>query len=573
MRDALKVRQACRRAGCPVGWADKGVVLTVRKFWIVGGLVATALAVAGGMAYWRGHHYQGPINALQIDLAHPQVYVATPSLSSLPRDLVKAPVLRDLLTEDFAFYYEEHEDRLGLQGAIKRIAFEHQTTLSDELLALALDQPADLAAWVDSRGAPRHWVMAMTRGALAKTLQGLATVAASDGQLSLIAPLKLNGSEVPVYALKLSPRRTLALASLGNRVVVLSDPGLLFNEEREVDPTARKVLADLLSGDRSQQAVLARGQGLSADEATPTTGHVLVADARWWSLGYGSFFPGLKALRLHLASGGKSLDTALRLDGDATLQTLAAGQAVWVGLPTGAAACSLLPVDWTVAQALIGAGSVSPASPELTAAWTTLISQADGPAAVCWYARSQLHTPLVVMRSKAPATALAPALATLSDWLWTAKSQPAEPTETAGVQRWQRVVQAPWGSQGEGDEAVYRPTLAQQGPWITLSPDQALTDQSLKAQAHQFPSLADSWAAQPGVLLLDPRQIADLLQREAYQVLPSSEPALRQAADQHLLPRLAALRRQPAVAVQTEGTPDAQGWLPLRWVPRKNTAP
>ncbi len=549
------------------------MVLAVRKFWIVGGLVAAAVAVAGGVAYWRGHHYAGPINALQIDLAHPQAYVATPSLSSLPRDLVQAPVLRDLLTEDFAFYYEEQEDRLGVQGAIKRLAFEHQTTLTDQLLALALDQPADLAWWVDAKGAPRHWLMAMTRGVLAKALQGLATVAATDGQLSLIASLKLNGSEVPVYALKLSPRRTLALATLGNRVVVLSDPGLLFNDQREADPTARQVLADLLSGERAQQAVFAREQGLAPEEATPASGHVLVADARWWSLGYSSFFPGLKAVRVHLASGGKTLDTALRVDGEATLKTLAAGQAVWAGLPTGAAACSLLPVDWTAAQALIGGGSASPASPELKAAWTTLISQADGPAAVCWYARSQLHTPLVVMRSKAPATTLAPALASVSDWLWTAKSRPLESTETAGVQRWQREVPAPWGSQGEGDEAVYRPTLAQQGPWITLSPDQALADQSLKAQAKQFPSLADSWAAQPGLLLLDPRQIADLLQREAYQVLPTSETSLRQAADLHLKPRLAALRRQPAVAVQTEGTPDAQGWLPLRWVPRKNAAP
>lgn len=544
-----------------------------RKFWTVGGVAAAAVAVAGGVAYWRGHQYEGPINALQIDLAHPQAYVATPSLSSLPRDLVRAPVLRELLTEDFAFYYEEHEDRLGLQGAIKRIAFEHQTTLSDELLALALDQPADLAWWVDAKGAPRHWLMAMTRGVLAKALQGLATVAASDSQLSLIASLKLNGSEVPVYALTLSPRRTLALASLGNRVVVMSDPGLLFNEQREADPTARKVLADLLSGERSQQALFARGQGLAPEEATPASGHVLVADARWWSLGYGSFFPGLKAVRVQLASGGKTLDTALRVDGEATLKTLAVGQAVWAGLPTGAAACSLLPVDWTAAQALIGAPSGSAASPELKAAWTTLVSQADGPAAVCWYARAQLHTPVVAMRSKAPAATLAPALATLSDWLWTAKSQAVEAEPVAGVQRWQREVAAPWGSQGQGDDAVYRPTLAQQGPWITLSPDQALVDQSLKAQAKQFPSLADSWSAQPGLLLLDPRQIADLLQREAYQVLPSSEERLRQAADLHLLPRLAALRQQAAVSVQAQGQPDAQGWLPLRWVPRKNAAP
>jgi uncharacterized protein YfaA (DUF2138 family) len=537
------------------------------------GVVATAAAVAGAVVALRWQRFDGPINALQIDLAHPQAYASTPSLSSLPRDLVRAPVLRDLLTEDFAFYYEEHEDRLGLQGAVKRLAFEHQTTLSDELMALALDQPADLAWWVDTKGAPRHWLMAMTRGVLAKALQGLATAAASDQQLSLIASLKLNGSEVPVYALKLSPRRTLALASLGNRVVVLSDPGLLFNEQREADPTARKVLADLLSGDRAQQAVLARGWGLSPDEASAATGHTLVADARWLSLGYDAFFPGLKAVRVNLATGGQTLRTALRVDGEPTLKALADGQGVWAGLPLGAAACALLPVDWTRARALISSELSTPASAELTAAWTTLVQQAQGPAALCWYARSQLHTPLLVMRSRAGAAALAPALATLSDWLWSGKSTPVELAAVAGQQRWQREIQAPWGAQGQSDDARYRPTLAQQGEWITVSPDQALAEQALQAQARRFPSLADGGQDRQGLLWLEPRQIADLLQREAFQVLPADEERLRQAAQLHLLPRLAALRRQPAVAVQTQGAPDAQGWVELRWLPQAAARP
>src|SRR4051812_47952199 len=111
-----------------------------RKQWA--GIAVAVVLVAGGIvaATIGWGRYGGSINALDVDLEHPQAYVSTPALSKLPRDLIKAPVLRDVLTEDFAFYYEEHESRLGLQGALKRIAFEHDTTLADKLIELALDE-------------------------------------------------------------------------------------------------------------------------------------------------------------------------------------------------------------------------------------------------------------------------------------------------------------------------------------------------------------------------------------------------------------------------------------------------
>ena len=89
-------------------------------------------------------------------------------------------MLRDLLDEDFAFWYEEHEDRLGLRGAIKRIAFEHDKTLSDQLLEAALDEPAEMAFWADAKGAPRFWLMALSRSTLARSLQELGSVALKE---------------------------------------------------------------------------------------------------------------------------------------------------------------------------------------------------------------------------------------------------------------------------------------------------------------------------------------------------------------------------------------------------------
>src|SRR5512147_829100 len=69
--------------------------------------------------------YSGPIASLSLDLEHPDVFVRTRSLSQLPRDLLKVPLARDLLSEDFVFYYEDDPDRLGLEGSLRRIAYEH----------------------------------------------------------------------------------------------------------------------------------------------------------------------------------------------------------------------------------------------------------------------------------------------------------------------------------------------------------------------------------------------------------------------------------------------------------------
>jgi uncharacterized protein YfaA (DUF2138 family) len=284
-------------------------VLSRKKIWIIGGIAATAAAatVVGITMGWA--RFSGRINGLGVDLARPDAYISTPALSRLPRDLIKAPVARDLLTEDFAFYYEEHEDRLGLRGAVKRIAYEHETTLADKLLEIVLDEPAEVAMWTDAKGAPRHWLVAMTRGTLAKSLQGMATIAAKDKQLKVIEELRFNGASATVYSLTLSPRRTLAFVSQGNRIVVLSDPGLLFDEERKADSASRDVIAELLSGDAKAQSVYRRTLGLG----DPGTGHTVVADARMLSFGYQHFFPGLKAMRFDLAKDGASLRTQLRV--------------------------------------------------------------------------------------------------------------------------------------------------------------------------------------------------------------------------------------------------------------------
>ncbi len=140
---------------------------------------------------------------------------------------------------------------------VKRIAWEHNVGWSDRMLALALDEPAELAFWRDGNGALRHYALVMRRGALATLLQDAAAVALKDKQLVLLKDAGGHRLDFPVYALKLSPRRTLIVAVRGGRIGVLSDPGLLLDREGRFVPAARDAVAAWLAKDGVLSAQLA----------------------------------------------------------------------------------------------------------------------------------------------------------------------------------------------------------------------------------------------------------------------------------------------------------------------------
>lgn len=107
-------------------------------------------------------------NNLQIDLNEPDLFLDSDSLSQLPKDLLTIPFLHDVLSEDFVFYYQNHADRLGIEGSIRRIVYEHDLTLKDKLFSSLLDQPAQAALWHDKQGHLSHYMVLIQRSGLSK---------------------------------------------------------------------------------------------------------------------------------------------------------------------------------------------------------------------------------------------------------------------------------------------------------------------------------------------------------------------------------------------------------------------
>ena len=159
-------------------------------------------------------------------------------------------------SKDLAFYYEMHPGRLGLAGTIRRISYEHNLTWSDRVVRACSTSPPMCCMWRGPKGSLDYWAIAMSRGTIATLLQQAATIAASDAQLSRAGEIDVDGARVPVYTLSLASDRTLLLASYRDRVVVLSDAGMLKGSSESGD--ARDAVGRLLSADVKQHPFLTR---------------------------------------------------------------------------------------------------------------------------------------------------------------------------------------------------------------------------------------------------------------------------------------------------------------------------
>lgn len=512
-----------------------------------------ALVCAGAVAAYRTFGWAGmePVNSLGLDLSSPDALILSHSISALPRDLLTIPLARDVLREDIVFYYEKNEDRLGLKGSLRRIAYEHELTWGDELIRMVLDQPAEMALWRDGDGTLKHFAIAVTRTRLARLIEESAKVALKDTQMRLAGELRVGSSTAPVYALDYVHGRTLLFVAHGERMVILSHPGMLYggDDEDRLDGRARDVVAKLLAPDARANGVLRDGFQLGA--GIPA-GHSVAIKADFLSFGYQPFFGALQALRFDFSRNG--WQSQVLLDGAALKQSGYDSRPLWDTLPYGASACFSVPADWAAMQPVLDRLGAD-------AAFDTLASQFAGPAAACWYGASHLYTPVFVAR-RAPAnpTAAGNRDAALAG-LFNAMVGPSDSTgETAAGKRWQRARATPAGA--------LTPTLATSGDAVVFSADPALVDGVLAVHQKRAAAASDRLPAPARTIgIVNPAALAQLMRKEASDVLPSgSEPVLRAAFDTHMAPRLDALARYPAYRMVLGPLPaSGKAWTRLEW--------
>ncbi|NML34980.1 DUF2138 domain-containing protein [Paraburkholderia antibiotica] len=565
-------------------------------------ILSVGLLIVAGVivqAVWRpfGHRKAVENGAIVLDIHHPDAVIDSEALSRLPRDIVRVPLLRDVLTQDFVDYYETDTTRLSAEGALRRLAFEHELDWRDELVRRVFDEPAHVLLWRSPDGRLGYWLLSIHRNGLAKLLQGLGNVATSDTQLSQVA--KLPG-DVPVYALKLAVGRTLLFVAKDERLVVLSAPGVLLDDKGAVLGERADAVADMLSSGRDDAA---RAYRLDA-AGDAVKGHRLVISANYLSFGYQAFFSGIDALRFDFATDSTTA-SAPNANAAASWKTWALidpgklpqqwnSTDLWHALPARPAACASLPADWHDASALLA--KIIDGGAQGAAA---LGEQLAGPAAVCWYAKSTLLAPVFVARVKPlDATASAALKTTLgktfSDSIGAYEAKAAlHDGMTAGYRRlpvtmhqqgtdvtvWQRPVSARSGTALASKasfatelsaERYFPVTLALAHDYLIFSPDGGLVDDTLAVLGKRYPALADTLAPERlprTILTLTPSSAAALIEREAGAALPADQEAVfRNAARTHLVPKLHALAHYPPVSLTLpQNLPSSTGWVPVEW--------
>lgn len=491
----------------------------------------------------RGAAIAGPMPSLGLDLRNPDALVDTASLASMPRDLLTVPLLRDVLTQDVVTYYEQTEGRLSLGGALRRIAYEHDLDLGDWVIRTVLDEPAEVALWKSVDGRLGHALIAIDRNVVTRILELAARVGLGDSQLRRVdGDLVVDGVPVPVYALRYGARRRLVFAGHGRRLVVLSDAGMLTGSDGKIAGSARGVVAGLLGGDPAARAIYRDRFGLGPRQAR----HTVAVRARYLSFGYQQFFPGIDALRFDFADGGWT--TGVRLAPALPAHGLRTRPA-WALLPLDPCACLAVPVDWPAAATLAVSFGIDPVRMQVVA------DALDGPAAVCWYPKSRLHTPVFLAATSRPLAADEEAV--LGALFAAVIGEPDDVAAGDGGRRWHRRAHAT------------DVTLARHGHALVFSPDGQLVADVVAVAQKRYPAVADQLPdGSTTLVIVSAASLARLIEAETFASLPAGqEPVFRNAASTHLVPKLRALGRYPtyALVLPGEAQPRGTSWLPLEW--------
>ncbi|MDR0477209.1 MAG: DUF2138 family protein [Desulfobulbaceae bacterium] len=513
-----------------------------------------------------------------IDLDRPAMLIRSSSLAKLPRDLLRLPVAKDLLTEDIVNYYEHHDGKLALSGSLRRIAYENKLQLPDRLIEMALDAPTEVALWTDGRGRLRHFALAMEQNVLARTI-------------ALLLPLRSeviarqSWPEIQATSLTLSyGNEKLFLFTRGDRVVALSS-GLLVTKAGDASNSEKPregiigIVDKLLAGKAGQPSLFAESFHLADQPAAK--GHEIVIATHTLAFGYEHFMPGLAAFHLVFDDTG-AWQSAVLINGEAAT---AAYTPLWRALPHGAAFCAALPVNW-------------PALGEAAKRWRGESGDGEplddllakfGPAAACWYGDSRLYAPLFATASEKKLTE--PEKTTLLRLSQTATKvkEPDESLTEPDGGMWRGTVPSAHGiSAAKGEEAskrFFHPAAAvwafttgekQANDVALFSPNALLLAKALDVAMKKFPAIADSATFPENeqiIAFINPAMLAELMRGEIFEAAPADQKEnFRDVADFLFTPRLNALAAYAPQVVSfhvgknlsAHAAPDWQ-WYPLRW--------
>lgn len=494
------------------------------------------------------------------NLFHPDVVMESRALSQLPKDVLAVPLLKTLLTEELVFYYEHNESRLSLEGAFRRIAYERGMGVGDEILAYALNTPAQVALWKNKDGKLKNFLLLIQKEGLLRFVEALARLALNDTQLQEASTLHLaDGAKYTLWRLQYTPSRALFFVVLKDHIAMYTDPSLL-------DPGKDGSRQEHVSQFLQNLGETTLGSWL---RLPPLQGkHRIAVQSSYLSFGYQYFFPALETLRFDYDDGGWTIAIL-------SSTSFAPPDSLWGRVPAAPALCLALPVDKTRLLSYLQTLSADAELPQL-------VENLSPPAALCWYGDSQLHTPLAVLPLAQAKESWKPLFTDLfSKTVGVAEAKgeqfPVEKIVSAGgaEQIWRRSVSSPHGIADArksplGDEMRSRRyfpvTFALADDTLIFSPDAMLADRTLAVLKKKYPSMSEMLekTKESVSVVVVPKSLAGLLRQALSESLPPTrEQVFRNSVEKRFFPLLDSVAQMPPFVLATPRGIDA--WEPLSW--------
>ncbi|HEY6527361.1 MAG TPA: DUF2138 family protein [Cellvibrionaceae bacterium] len=544
------------------------LIVSIGLFVVLGGALAASQGMFG--RFWQRAPVATTVaiaDGPELNLLAPDALIEAEHLSQLPKDLLKAPFLADLLSDDFVFYYEHNAEKLALIGTLRRLAFERNLTLPEQLISQLLDTQAQVALWKARDGKLTFSLARLDLGlaaplgqAVANFLNAATEIAQTDVQLKSAGELTINKDTVPFFSLRYLTDRSLAFGFYKGSLVVASHMELIQDSNNQFHPDAQKVIAQLFT---NEQPFKQHFNLTGATDKNKIQARISV-DAHFFTLGYQDYLPALAALRFDLNAGQWESFLALK-NGDHAAMFDAS---LWANAPADASLCAFMPVQ---PQALNPIITEQQQNPKILQAFT-------GRSFICWFANTPLAKPLIGAELAAASsfTEFDAEISALFDKAIRNNKLPrqaAEENASANPPTTAASTSAPSnmsvtdidsGKQWQKSDAKGRPlaTLARKNAFLLFSLYEPLIQHGLDTLAKQYPALGDKLPNKDAVaLFVAPGPLSNLLQNEIRQT--ASDTTLGP-----LLQKLAALGKKPAVVAQFDASSKAtspMSWYPLNW--------
>lgn len=495
-----------------------------------------------------------------INWGKPDAVISTQSLSDLPKDILKQPMLKEILTEDFAFYYLDSAEYLSLKGSLKRIAFEYDMTVFDEIVNYVMNKPAEVIFWKKENGRLDDYMISIERSSLLDLLTLVAKVSAPDKQLTKYEERTEGQDKFTVYKLKYGQHNELYFTNLGTKLIVYTHPRMPM-------PTAQRLKSwlndDFFPSAESQGSFLSK---LTEKEVLKNK-HQIYFNMNFLTFGYQKYLTYMDYLafsfndqeqwRTHGLFGGEGASAALNTN------------ELWKAVPRAPAMCLSFPINHQAIQDLFTKTFEAKQK-------DIVINTFDNNIGLCWFADSKFYTPVYVLKTKGPVDKEFLKTAfnlTVSHSKDPKKSVPVEVIAQKESLSLVRFVPSSYGdastSKKDGKKG-FKTKLTSINNYLLFSADSNLVDQSISVINKKSPALAEGITDKGNVAgVLFPKNFSALMKKSIKESLSGNgDIFFKEAVTKRFFPRLDKMNSMPNLSLEwpknSIGT--NKKWEELIWV-------